>query len=99
MFVENDIEELKQTYIWKHNFSFENKVFFLHDYINTKMIVKSSSAILQKIISKNNGDYYCINCLCSFRTKNKLKTHKSFCKNHNYCYVEMAEKGKDISKI
>ena len=60
------------------------------------MTVKRSSAILQKVKSKNSGDYYCINCLCSFRTKNKLKTHKSFCKNHNYFYIEMAEKGKNI---
>ena len=44
--------------------------------------------LLRGANSKPNGDYYCINCLHSFRTKNKLKSHKNVCKNHDYCYIE-----------
>ena len=36
------------------------------------LAVKRLSALLRGITSKNNGDFYCLNCLHSFRTKNKL---------------------------
>ena len=49
--------------------------------------------LLREIISKDNADYYCINCLCSFRTESKLKSHENVCKNHDYCYIEMPKKG------
>ena len=38
--------------------------------------------------SKNNGDCHCTNCPYSFRTENKLKSHESVCKDHDYCQVE-----------
>ena len=47
---------------------------------------------------KNNGDYYCINCLHSFRIKNKLKSRENLCKNHDYCYIEMPQKGNNVLK-
>ena len=59
---------------------------------------KDLSSSLQEIKSKHNGDYYCVNCLHSFRTEKKLKTHKNVCKNHEYCYREMPEEGKHILK-
>ena len=33
-------------------------------------------------MSKNNGDFYCLNCLHSFRTENKLRCHNKVCKNN-----------------
>ena len=59
---------------------------------------KNLSSSSQEIESKRNGDYYCVNCLHSFRTEKKLKTHKNVCKNHEYCYREMPEEGKHILK-
>ena len=59
---------------------------------------KNLSSSLQEIESKRNGDYYCVNCLHSFRTEKKPKTHKNVCKNHEYCYREMPEEGKHILK-
>ena len=32
--------------------------------------------LLRGITSNNNGDFYCLNCIHSFRAKNKLKSHK-----------------------
>ena len=32
------------------------------------------SALLMEITSKTNADFYCLNCLYSFRTKNKLES-------------------------
>ena len=37
---------------------------------------KKASALLRGITSKNNGDFYCLNYLHSFRTKNKLESRK-----------------------
>ena len=53
---------------------------------------------MQGITSENNGDYYCINCFYSFRIEPKLKSNEIMCKNHDYCYIEMPEKGKNIIK-
>ena len=42
------------------------------------LAVKKLSALLRTITSKNNGDFYYLNCLHSFRTKNKLDSHKKY---------------------
>ena len=39
---------------------------------------KKISSLLREITSKNKGDFYCVNCLYSFRTKNKLESHKKY---------------------
>ena len=44
------------------------------------LAVEKLSALLRRITSNHNGDFYCINCLHSFRTKNKLKTIKMYVK-------------------
>ena len=40
------------------------------------LALKKLSALLRGKTSKNNGDFYCLNCLHFFRTKNKLESHK-----------------------
>ena len=37
------------------------------------LAVKSFSALLRGITSKHVGDFSCLNCFHSYRTKNKLK--------------------------
>ena len=57
---------------------------------NMTQIVKNNlSASLGGITSKNNGEFYCLNCLHSFRTKNKLKSHKRVCEDKDFCNVIM----------
>ena len=41
--------------------------------------------------SNNNGDFYCLNCLHSYRTKNILKKHEQICKNHDFCNLKMPD--------
>ena len=53
------------------------------------LAVKTLSVFLRKITSKNNGDFYCLNCLCSFRTKNKLESHEKACENKDFWNVIM----------
>ena len=37
--------------------------------------------------SKHDGDFYCLNCLHLFRTKNTLESHKKVCENKNIFVV------------
>ena len=48
---------------------------------------KKLSALLHRIASKNKGDFYCLNCLHSFRTENKLKSCEKVCKNKDFCGI------------
>ena len=60
------------------------------------LAVRSLPALLRGTSSRNNGDFYCLNCFRSYCTLNKLKKHERVCNNHGYCHVDMAEKGKNI---
>ena len=55
------------------------------------LTVKRLSALFRGITSKNDGDFYGLNCFQSYTTENKLKKHEKVCENRNYCYVEMPE--------
>ena len=39
--------------------------------------------------------FYCLNCLYSFRTENKLRSHDKVCKNKDFCGIVMPSE-KDI---
>ena len=57
---------------------------------------KKLSALLRRITSKNDGDFYYLNCLHSYRTKNKLKRHENVCKDHDCCCLEMPNESNKI---
>ena len=44
------------------------------------LVIKKLSVLLRGTASKHNGDFYCLNCLHSFRTEDKLKSHKKYVK-------------------
>ena len=50
---------------------------------------KKLSALLRGITSKYYGNFYFMNCLYSFRTKNKLELHERVCENKDFCSVIM----------
>ena len=62
------------------------------------LTVKNLPVLLRGIKSTHKEDFYCLNCFHSYRTKNKLESHKKICENHNYCIVEMPTKNKNIIK-
>ena len=62
------------------------------------LTVKSLSASLKGIISNHIGDFYCLNCLHSYRAKEKLKKHENVCNNHDYCYLKMPNEHEKILK-
>ena len=60
--------------------------------------IRSLSRLFRGITSNHDGDFYCLNCLHSFRTDNALKKHERLCENNDYCYVEMPTKLNKILK-
>ena len=59
---------------------------------------KSLSRLFRGITSNNNGDFICLNCFHSYRTKGKLEEHKKVCNDHDYCCPEMPNKYNKILK-
>ena len=84
LFSPSNREEIKQAYISKNKLKHRNKIVHL---IITKckkfhyLATKSLSRLLQGVTSKTKGNYYCMNCLLSFKTDSKLQSHESVCKS------------------
>ena len=62
------------------------------------LTVKYLPGLLRRITSTHKEDFYCLNCFHSYRTRNKLESHKKICENHDYCNVEMPTKSNNIIK-
>ena len=54
------------------------------------------SALLRGRTSKNNDDFYCLNCLHSFRKKTKLESDKKACENKDFCNVMISSEDTKI---
>ena len=63
------------------------------------LAVKTLSGLLRGITGNNHGDFYCLNCLHSYTTKNRLKKHRKICENHRNCELEMPKKGSVLKYI
>ena len=62
------------------------------------LVVKNLSGLLKGITSIHEKDFYCLNCFHSYRTKNKLESHKKICESHDYCHAEIPTKDNNIIK-
>ena len=77
-------EKIYPVYVSKHNSNQEKQVILWmipHWEGRHYLAVKKLSALLRGITSKNNGDFYCLNFLHSFRTKKPRESHKKECEN------------------
>ena len=62
---------------------------------------QSISRLFNKITSTNTtNDYYCQNCLHSYRSESSLRDHELVCEKHNHCEILMpSEKVKILKYI
>ena len=71
-------EKINPAYVSKQNSNREKQVTFLM-ILNREgwnyFSVEKLSAFLREISSKNSVDFYCLNCLHSFRTSKKFLNH------------------------
>ena len=59
--------------------------------------MKSISGLLRGI-TNHNGDFYCLNCLHSYATEEKLRKHERICKDHDFCDIKMLDEDNKILK-
>ena len=57
---------------------------------------KKLPALLKGIISKHYGDFYCLNCLHSFATRNKCESHKKVCENKDLVNVVISSEDTEM---
>ena len=63
------------------------------------LAAKRFSALLRRMSSSNNGDFYCLNCFHSYRTHDKLKKHERVCNNHDYCHANIPKEHEKIKYL
>ena len=95
-------KEIYPAYKSKHNSTRGRQIILLMILTKEKegrwhyLAVKILSALLHGITSNRKGDFYCLNYLHSFRTKNKLKSFEKICKNKDFCGILMSSEKKKI---
>ena len=53
------------------------------------LAVKKLLTLLRGITSKHHSDFYRLNCLHYFATKNKLESHEKTCKKKDFCRITL----------
>ena len=105
LFVPHGEKEINLGYKSKYNRESENQVVLLmitdgekwhciplksaHTDDGFNRPIRSLSRLFRGIRANHNGDFYCLNCLHSFRTDNALKRHERLCKNNDYCLPKL----------
>ena len=83
LYVPHGTKKIEIAYKSKHNLTREKQI-ILSMISNGEnwhyLIVKNLSRLLRGITSNHDGDFYCLNCFHSYRTKNKLDAHKKYAK-------------------
>ena len=99
LYVPYNTKKINIAYKSKNNLTQERQIILLMISDGQKwhyLVVKNLSGLLGGITSNHKEDFYCLNCFHSYRTENKLESHKKICENHDYCHVEMPSKDNNI---
>ena len=92
LFVPHNTETIKVAYRSEYNHKCKNQVNLLMITDGTKwhyLAISNLSALLEGKSSNHHGNFYCLNCLNSYTSKNKLKEHEEICNYHNSCHTQM----------
>ena len=101
LYVPHGTKKIEIAYKSKHNLTREKQVILLMISNSENwyyLIVKNLSRLLRGITSNHDGDFSCLNCFHSYRTKNKLDAHKKICEIHDYCHIKIPTKDNNIIK-
>ena len=61
--------------------------------------IEKLSALVRGVTSEHYSDFYCWNCLHSFRAKSKLAWYKSISKYKGFCHVIMPSEDTKILEV
>ena len=101
LYIPHNTKKIQLAYRSKNNLTCDKQVILLMITDGEKwhyLAVKNLPGLLKGITSTHEKDLYCLNCFHSYRTKNKLESHKKICENYDYCHVEMPTKDNNIIK-
>ena len=101
LYVPHNTKKIPVAYRSKYNLTYEEQVILLMITDGEKwhyLTVKNLSGLLRGITSTHYGDFHCLNCFRSYRTKSKLELHKKVCEGRDYSHVEMPIKNNNIIK-
>ena len=90
-------EKTCPAYVSKPNSNREEQVILLMISNKEKwhyLEVKKLLALLRGVSFIHHGDFYCLNCLHSFATKNILQSHKKVCGNKDCSIIMPSENNK-----
>ena len=100
-YVPYNTKKINIAYKSKNNLTHERQITSLMISDGQKwhyLVVKNLSGLLKGLTSNHKEDFYCLNCFHSYRTENKLESHKKIYENHDYRHVEMPTKDNNIIK-
>ena len=101
LYIPNGTKKINIAYRSKYNLTYDKQIILLMITDGEKwhyLVVKNLSGLLKRITSTHMKDFYCLNYFHSYRTKNKLESHKKIFENHDYCHAEMPAKDNNIIK-
>ena len=91
LYIPHNTKNIQLAYRSKYNLTYDKQIILLMITDGEKwhyLVVKNLSGLFKGITSNHYGDFYCLNCFHSYRTKNKLEAHKKTCENYGYCIYE-----------
>ena len=83
LYVPHNTRKVNVSYKSKHNLTCDKQVILLMITDGEKwhyLVVKNLPGLLRGITSSHHGDFYCLNCFRSYRTRNKFEAHKKYVK-------------------
>ena len=88
LYIPHNTKKIQLGYRSTYNLTYDKQIILLMITDGEKwhyLVAKSLSRLFKGTTSNHYGDFCCLNCFHSYRTKNKLEAHKKICENHHYC--------------
>ena len=83
LYIPHNTKRIQLAYRSKYNLTNDKQLILLMITDGEKwhyLVVKRLSGLLRGITSTHDKDFYCLDCFHSYRTKNKLESHKKYVK-------------------
>ena len=101
LYVLYNTKKIHVAYKSKYNLTLEKQVILLMISNGENwhyLVVKNLPGLLKGITSNHKEEFYCLNCFCTYSTKNKFEEHKKVYENNKYCNAEMPNEDNKIIK-
>ena len=83
LYIPHNTKKIQLAYRSKYNLTYDKRIILLMITDGEKwhyLVVKNLSGLCKRKSSNHYGNFYCLNCFHSYRTKNTLEAHKKYVK-------------------